>query len=382
MANIKVTDLGFKYVNGKEDIWVTGGYVVEPVFEVDGEIISVADANKNEKTREIVVTSLAALSRGKSKSNNPTKRYQHLLKEAVNNPEVIDAEHIKQTAGRPLEFVPVILYVYLRGGIYYLINPKNVKDVVMLFITDNSKALDYVIKAMRPEEFNNILGRYGYLKDTDISPDVFKFYTNLRACINADIPYENIPYGSTDTDSDYKGFRCFTIQAPHFVFDQIYTHQLFTKLAVSERVTSEDNYYLPDDILDRIYDLYNKMTDEELKEDGITTYFGKMFRKYGGPEKIDREARLDLMLSLIESFLSELTHDEVVEYLEDLGYKREIVNRWSYGLKYKTFNMSAWKQDPYAWNHFLLEREAYPELYKSWVQKETSTIAKAIREII
>ena len=369
----------------KKALWLTGGYVEEPTFQVGSLLANVEEANEDEDFRIGVVTSVAALSRGKDKSNNPTKRYQRLLNEAVNNPEVIDKEYIQKTAGRPLEFVPVILYVYLRGGIYYLVDSKNIKDVVKLFMIGDPKALDYVIKAMKPEEFNNTLGRYGYLKDTDITVDVFKFYTNLRACINAGIPYEKIPYGSTiETDKDYANFVCFKINAPHFVFDQVYTHTAFSKLAVSERVTSEDDYYLPDDIIDRIYKHYKESTDEDLQNDGITTYIGKTLNKklQDKNEDIPTDIKKDLILELVTIFLSELTHDEVVAYLEDLNYPKEIVNRWSYGLKFKTFFMAGWRNDPNAWNHFLVEREAYPELYKSWVQKETAKIAKAIRKLL
>ena len=68
--------------------------------------------------------------------------------------------------------------------------------------------------------------------------------------------------------------------------------------------------------------------------------------------------------------------------MKHLGYHKEIYNRWPNHLKYKTWIMGGYTNDPKAWGHFLLEREVFPDICKSWVQAETKITAEAIGDII
>ena len=80
------------------------GYVTDEV-----STIPTSQANTSEENRVKFVTDCAAISRGKVESNNPQKRYQHLLKEAA--PNSCDNE-CKGVAGRPLEFLPIALTLH------------------------------------------------------------------------------------------------------------------------------------------------------------------------------------------------------------------------------------------------------------------------------
>ena len=362
---IKKTDLGFEYLYGKNFIWLTGGYVVSPIFNYKNKCIKPYEANNNEDLRQLVVTSIAAISRGKSKSNNPKKRYQMLLGEAVNNPLKIDKPGIKKVAGRPLEFIPVILDFEFMNNFVYIYEPDNYKQPI--------KILDYLT-------FANNLQKFGYSETLFLN--YHRLYTNLRACLNTGISYNDIPYANEEIQDEYKKYKVMVIQAPHFVFDQLYTHSVFSKIAVSERVTKENHYYLPDDFLDRIEDARKNWADYEIDSDYIVSAIGDEIKVFKEKNTYDDAEKRKLLESIIESFLLEFTHEEIIEYFKDFGYKQEIYNRWSYGMKYKTFIMGAWINDPKTWNHLLLEREAYPELYKSWVQKETSIIASNIKDVL
>jgi len=352
----------------------TGGYVARPKFElndlglndgiVDGKIMDIS-SNINETARINVVTQVAAITRGKSKSNNPVKRYQKLLKEAAVNPTI--TAHKKQlisdttmsrnflpldeqeslslvvnkdkNASRVLEFIPVRLKYKMDG------------NSVILELRNTTVAFSL-------EKFNNEIGRFSYLH-------LGYIYTNLRALINAGIKYNNIPYNLPD---ETKYFRIIKLHAPHFVFDQIYTHTVLSKVAVSDRVVEDNDYglkfFLPDDIMERVM---------KKPHDAIKRY--AKFSVNMNDEEYDIQ-------EVIEIFITRMSTDEVINYLKDLGYKREIYNRWSYGLKYKTWFMAGWINDPMSWPHLLLEREAYPEVYKSWVQEDTAALAKGLSRLI
>jgi len=66
---------------------IGGGYV---------EFIDASSSNENESSRVNWTTELAAISRGKSKSANPAKRYAALKKEAEG-----------EKPSRPFEFMPI-----------------------------------------------------------------------------------------------------------------------------------------------------------------------------------------------------------------------------------------------------------------------------------
>jgi hypothetical protein len=85
---------------------------------------------------------------------------------------------------------------------------------------------------------------------------------------------------------------------------------------------------------------------------------------------------------LVDFMLNTLTPEEGQSLLKAMGYKKEIYNRWPSHMKYKSWIIGGWLNNPYQWGHFLLEREAYPKLHNSWVQPQTAETAKAIRKLI
>ena len=122
--------------------------------------------NFNQKCREIFVTDLAAVSRGKDGSNNPSKRFSMLLKEAAPNPPTYDKDG---SPSRPLEFCPVKLKYSLKG------------NSIEVHLRDGVK-YEYTLS-----EFSNEIGRFSYMDSQYI-------YTNIRALINASVPYYRIPF--------------------------------------------------------------------------------------------------------------------------------------------------------------------------------------------
>ena len=76
------------------------------------------------------------------------------------------------------------------------------------------------------------------------------------------------------------------------------------------------------------------------------------------------------------------TSNQVQRLLKTLKYKKEIYSRAVNELRYKEFVFTAWYNDPHTLEHFLVEREAYPDVHKSWVQPETAAFARAVRALI
>jgi hypothetical protein len=317
------------------------------------------DINSSRENRINAITSIAAISRGKDKSSNPEKRYKHLLKEAAPNIsfyDLIDLESkqqkIEKVAGRPLEYCPVVLTGYVKGDIDF---DNSILGIdIELGLKDKYITFDYV-------DFMNEIGRFSYIEyveTTSINRPLI-IYTNARALINAGIKEENIPFNRPLETINY--FIC-EVKAPYFVFAQLRTHGLLSQVAVSERVTEEDEYWLPEDILER------------LKNNDICI---KLFEQYStcSLDKLTVE-------DLVETMLISMPPITARNFLKELGYKQEIYNRWPNHMKYKTWIIGGWLHNPYQWGHFLLEREAFEKILKSWVQPETKETAKAIRTLI
>jgi hypothetical protein len=135
------------------------------------QLLDSEHANRSEEDRINWVTQLAAISRGKKESANPTLRYKSLLQEAEGD-----------RPSRPLEFLPIELSeddcVYLCGG--------------------------------DPKKTNNVL-RFSY-----IDHNGGRIYTNMRSLLWAGVRYEDIPY-SNKTSS----FAAFRIKAPMFVWAKL-----------------------------------------------------------------------------------------------------------------------------------------------------------------
>jgi len=317
----------------------------EKVFDfgyVTNEIssnIPITNVNENEENRIKFVTSIAAVCYGKDGSNNPKKRYFSLLKEAAPNICNEDCNN-KKVASRALEFLPVVLDLVEDRGIWLLL--------------DKNKNL---IEAFTFEDLSNKILHFSYIKK--IYPDEYKLFTNMRCLLNAGIKYEKIPYNTNDYNKEYlKYFRVLKIKAPHFVFDQIYTHTQLSKISLSRRYVElkPEEYWLPKDFCNK------------LREKGKIALINKT------------ECKIEkLVLELLQ--MSTL---EVISLFKELGYKKEIYNRWSYGFEYKEWFMGAWDipVTSYTWEHFILQRNGRPEIYKDHTQKETQEVVLKIAKII
>jgi len=311
------------------------------------------EINTSKDNRISSVTSIAAISRGKDKSNNPEKRYKHLLKEAAPNVDFYklmeleeNNEKIEKVAGRPLEFYPVVIKAF--NIINH--NENNIPYTELKIVLKDNKEL-----IMDYKDFINNIGKFSYIEEN--IPGLWDVYTNARTLINAGIDETNIPF---NRKVDLFNYFVVELKVPYFVFAQMRTHGLLSQVAVSERVTEEEDYWLPDDILERVSKSNNPIK-------GVLQ---------GAKNKEEAEARL------YNVFFNGLTVKSGKEILKSLGYKKEIYNRYPSFLKYKTFIIGGWLNNPYQWGHFLLEREAFDKVLSSWTQEQTKETAKAIRNVI
>jgi hypothetical protein len=298
------------------------------------EFLDARHANKDEDSRIEWVTSLAAVSRGKDKSENPKKRYASLMKEAEG-----------KRPSRPFEFLPVVFSESENESAW------NIK-------IDDEKIVD--------------LMRFGHFSDTKFDNGT-SFYTNMRACINADMPYETIPY-----NEEVDGFAAFKIEAPMFVWAQIVTHVMLSTESQSDRVTEETRYWLPDDIESRLEKLNS---DDDFMNDAIEKIYMESM------ELSDDIASGNVPVSydgFVEYMIKTASQSDVQLLLKTLGYPREIWSRAPYYFKIKKFIITGWVNDDLAWPHFLRERNAYMNDGgpKNWTQPETQKYAHAIRVLL
>ena len=334
------------------------GYVTDEV-----STIPIDEANLNEDNRRKFVTDLAAISRGKHEAKNPSKRYDALLSEAApqksqievfeyNRKYIDDEVKINGSPSRPLEFLPIVTTVEMDGmhikafGIYYGL-----------------------------AEFTNAFGgSFGYLSNQGIKElnyPVLYLYTNMRAVINAGVPYENIPY---NTKEELKNFRAIKANIPMFVWAQVpNTHIMLSKEAQSDRVTINDNYWLPKDFIKKVYafsyyenngkGIFSKITDEVL---GCS----------------DRNQIPHLLINGRNETNFKPTQNDIQQYFRILGYHKEIYQRAMYYLKYKEVVVTGWCNNPKTWSHLFIERNAETDIWKNWTQGETSIFVNAVKKIV
>lgn len=329
---------------------VNGNGYVSTIFNQTGDYPKLSKTVKNVIR---TVTSCAAVSRGKNTSKNPKVRFGKLLKEAASNMSVEKIDSINEiieidkSAGRPLEFAPAVLKYAINKG-----------DNLIRVESLDGKAL----KHFTFPEFNNLIGEFSYLEDDTI-------YTNMRAVYNAGMDIEDV---IGDYPEYYKHFFIAKVRAPYFVFAQIRTHSKISQIAESARVLTHEDYWLPEDILERI----KPILTPDFIEDNKLNCVGCDECKYADIILDATEIK-----EVVDVFL-QLPVYKVVNILKEAKYPKEIYNRWPGFMEYKTWNMAGWLNDPNAWGHLLLEREAYPKLSKSWVQKQTKEVAQGLRDII
>jgi len=284
--------------------------------------IPTAEANLNEANRIKFVTDLAAVSRGKDSSNNPALRYKALLKEAAPATPIMQPNLFDRQLGspsRPLEFLPVVVDLYSNDcGVTLWETGVGINPEHIIHEFDSLLDTQYLVK-------------YSYLEETT-STGLYRCYTNMRALLNAGMPYDRIPFNIPD---ELKHFRAIKAKIPMFVFNHFVTHTALSKETLSDRVTLQSGeYWLPADI----------------------------------------NIPISVLLSMSQS--------EVQLLLKDLGCKPEIYQRAMLEFRYKTTVATGWYNDPHVWQHFLIEREAYPAIHKSWVQLETKQFASAIKQLL
>ena len=325
---------------------------VETLEDIVG---SYAELSKDMDHVKTTVTASAAVSRGKNTSKNPDVRYKKLKFEAAPDLNIVDIknktipqeeEKLKPQAGRPLEFAPVVLRYMVKDNEVILMNMSGVG-----------------VKRMSMKDFNNNVMRFSFIGDGNI------IYTNMRVVVNNGIDEEKVV---GDYPDYYKNFFIIKVKAPYFVFAQIRTHSGISQIAESARVLKHDEMYLPENALDKVKEI---LTEDYIEEEKLNCV-GCDYCKYA-----DRMLKAESISELV-GVLLEIPVDKVKRILRKSGFKQEIYNRWPSFLEYKTWNMAGWLNDPKAWGHFLLEREAYPNLISSWVQYETHKIADLIREAI
>lgn len=314
------------------------GYVTDEVSTVKSY-----EANKNEENRVKFITDLAAVSRGKTESNNPKVRYKKLLKEAA-----------LETPSRPLEFLPIVfdLVIGSMNNILLYALSESVLDGKHFHSFDDFTKLQKLLK-------------YSYIERSvkDLGGNViFRIYSNMRACINAGIPYNTVPYGD---EKEYQQFKAIKANIPMFVWAQVpNTHTAISKESQSDRVTENNNYWLPEDFMDRIK---GKIKSNEKINMMLLNILSEIsYIK-------DRELLIEHLLSMPQETIKVL--------FKRLGYKREIYSRSLYYFKYKEVVMTGWNNNPDVWEHLFLERGA-TDKWKNWTQPETIKFVKSIKSVI
>lgn len=371
-----------------KDVYEDGvGYVTNEVSSIPTEF-----ANESMKNRYKFVTDLAAISRGKYESNNPEVRFNHLLKECAcyDVPvsdmflnENVDSIKDSKSPSRPLEFLPVILNVTVGKEVVTTTYNGNGSSTIKY----KTKLFPYGYIRILDEDFTlgdvtNDLLRYGYLeevKSNSIYSDIkeYKLYTNFRAVYNflskrkredliKDIPFSN---GSRD----YKKFIALRMKLPMFVWAQLMTHTALSKESQSDRVTKQEDYWLPSDLQDRI---------DDVNPDSCKFKWDSEYKLLDFIKKYHFDSKMKFNRCVINLFLTEYSQEEIQDFLKELGYPREIYSRAPYYFKYKEFVMTGWLNDPNCWAHLLLERGAFPNIHKTWVQKETAEAITAISYMV
>lgn len=406
------------------------GYITDEVSSIPTEL-----ANLCQETREKFVTDLAAVSRGKDESKNPSVRFKALLKEAAPNSKDDITDGFQGCASRPMEFCPIVCGFEeftdeFGDRSFYLYDLKYHDEI------DN---MDYsnVFKIKEHDYFNKIL-RYSYF---DSKSNIL--YTNLRTLINAGVEYEKIPfiefllykqYGTNKDDlfivvggektsiydisidcetlnkkgelftlftsrdlldsgityeeiiKDFKEGHCFVeppytsfkaikLKVPMFVWSQWpMTHTSLSKESQSDRVAEGVGYWLPEGIINKI----NETSEEEIDKIDYSQEFIDL-QAITSSSDTPAAAKIEF---IINSFLNGYPQECVQQILKAAGYKREIWSRAPYYFKYKECVVTGWYNDPTTWKHSFLERSVEPDSWKNWTQKETKEVLQAVKEVI
>lgn len=333
------------------------GYVTNEVSTV-----KTCESNLNEENRIKFVTDLAAVSRGKSESNNPSIRYRQLLEEAA-----------MKTPSRPLEFLPIII-----------------KGRLIQFNIVELEGKDTLIKYSLPS-FMSLIARFSYIDYKE--NNVIYIYTNMRCLINAGIPYDNIPYIKDELKEEYKKFKAAKANIPMFVWAQVpMTHTQISKESQSDRVAENTKYWMPMDYEERARELLEEMSRTNKKIDYDNDLYPELLLSdtIGEIDDLEQQKKDGTVYNTPEIrrkvFLNDLmvsySQEEIYDLFKKLGYRREIWSRAVYYFKYKEVVMTAWHNDCLTWDHLFRERSAKPEEWKNWTQSTTKEFVIALKEVI
>ncbi len=412
------------------------GYVTDEVSSVPTEL-----ANLTQETREKFVTDLAAVSRGKDESKNPSARFKALLKEAAPNSKEDIVDGFEGCPSRPLEFAGVIVeFMELTDH-----NNESYWTIVDATEKDKNYDPDYDMHLanvrLSKTDFYNKIVRFSYVEDCQWNPSGLLVYTNIRTLLNAGVKYDDIPFIHTITYYQYGRNK-----------DDLYiviggektsVYDISIDYSVMEHDSRKPLVFKVKDLLKSGYtecDLINDFKEGHCYVDNRYSKFKALKLKipmmvwaqwpmthtalskesqsdrvaegvgYWLPEdlvKRIREFKLtdDMTYSdkyvydsfkelkfvtkdhiLVEEFLTNMleywSQNMTQSILKMLGYKREIWSRAPYYFKYKECVVTGWYKDPTTWEHSFLERSVEPESWKNWTQKETKEVLQAVKEII
>lgn len=415
----------------------TEGYVTDEVSTVPAAL-----ANLTQVTREKFVTDLAAVSRGKDESKNPSARFKALLKEAAPNSKEDIVDGFEGCPSRPLEFAPVIVeFMELTDH-----NNESYWTIVDATEQDKNYDPDYDmhlanVKLSKTDFYNKVV-RFSYVEDCHWNPGGLLVYTNIRTLLNAGVKYEDIPFIDTITYKQYGGNK-----------DDLYiiiggektsVYDISINYSVMEHDTNKPLVFKVKDLLESGYtecdiindfkeghcyvdDRYSKfkaiklkipmmvwaqwpMTHTQLSKEsqsdrvsegnGYWLPEGIIEKINNAPEEeiskinfsqefIDLQAitssdtpAASKVEFILNTFLNGLPQEAVQQILKAAGYKREIWSRAPYYFKYKESVVTGWYNDPTTWEHSFLERSVEPNSWKNWTQKETKEVLQAVRTII
>lgn len=412
------------------------GYVTDEVSSVPTEL-----ANLTQETREKFVTDLAAVSRGKDESKNPSARFKALLKEAAPNSKEDIVDGFEGWASRPLEFAPAIV------EFMELTDHNNESYWTIVDATEQDKNYDpgydmhFANVRLSKTDFYNKIVRFSYVEACHWNPSGLLVYTNIRVLLNAGVKYDDIPFIHTITYYQYGRNK-----------DDLYIviggektsiYDISIDYSVMEHDSRKPLVFKVKDLLKSGYtecDLINDFKEGHCYVDNRYSKFKALKLKipimcwaqwpmthtqlskesqsdrvsegvgYWLPEdlvKRIREFKLtdDMTYSdkyvydsfkelkfttkdhiLVEEFLTNMleywSQNMTQSILKMLGYKREIWSRAPYYFKYKECVVTGWYNDPTTWGHSFLERSVEPESWKNWTQKETKEVLQAVKEII
>ena len=347
-------------------------YLDKGYVKFDPASVSVLDCLTSVENLEKYVTDLAAISRGKDKSNNPALRFKGLCGECSPYGDIVRLKNgelpLEPRGSRPLEFVPICVRVRVYGNIIEGVSNRsyNIYNVY-----------DEYVGEIPMERFYNELIRHGHVYTINRTGgyEEFIIYTNLRTLINLKVNYKAFIGCKYNKYRDQK-YMILKIKAPMFVWAQIMTHTQLSKESQSDRVTEgEKDYYLPKEFYRSLFD--NQDVYEKHKEDLKDIDFTKE-----DLEETEREI-------LIKFLLNKLSANDCKNLFKELGFKKEIYNRAMYYLQYKEFVVGGYIDNINGidgWTNLIKERtnielEKNDKLiHKHWTQKETNQLCEIIHK--